>query len=77
MYCFVSKSFEIKEIIDCETILNVMIFYMSDNTSYSENQILMISDTKEKLIDNLFKIYLKFETDRLSKIKEIPIPLFN
>jgi len=57
----VVKTNEIKTIIDCENILDVDIYYMSDITSYSENQLsqmtteeifmVKLEDNKEKIIN--------------------------
>lgn len=48
----VVKTNEIKTIIDCENILDVDIYYMSDITSYSENQLLRMT-TEEILMVKL------------------------
>ena len=57
----VLKTEEVKTIIDCENILGVVIYYMSDITSYSENQLLRMTieeivmvkleNNKEKIIN--------------------------
>ena len=57
----VLKTEEVKTIIDCENILGVDIYYMSDITSYSENQLLRMTieeivmvkleNNKEKIIN--------------------------
>ena len=48
----VVKTDEIKTIIDCENILCVDIYYMSDITSYSENKLLRMT-TEEILMVKL------------------------
>ena len=48
----VVKTNEIKTIIDCENILDVDIYYMSDISSYSENQLLRMT-TEEILMVKL------------------------
>jgi hypothetical protein len=54
---FVSKTNEIKKIIDFEIICDVEIYYMLDNTSYSENQLQQIAS------EETFKIKLEINKE--------------
>lgn len=66
----VVKTNEIKTIIDCENILDVDIYYMSDITSYSENQLLRMT-TEEilmvKLENNKEKIINLIDYKKIGK----------
>ena len=66
----VVKTNEIKTIIDCENILDVDIYYMSDISSYSENQLLRMT-TEEilmvKLENNKEKIINLIDYKKIGK----------
>lgn len=60
-----------KEIVDVENILNTWIYYMSDNTSYSESQIQSESDFRYEYIVSKLKdpqVFSKiFDTKKTAK----------
>lgn len=59
-----------KKIVDCENIIGVNIYYMSDGTSYSEEQINMshceCDDLDEFITNNKETILKLFDTEKLA-----------